>query len=115
MASIIKDNLKNNLENNLTQDIKNQNQIKEKLFIKTFGCQMNEYDSNQMINLLTEKKGMVITNEPDDADVILVNTCSVREKAQDKLYHQLGRWKKFKQKKTKFNYRSWRLCCLPRR
>lgn len=101
MASIIQDNLKNNLKKNSTQNIKNQNQnqIKEKLFIKTFGCQMNEYDSNQMINLLTEKKGMIITNEPGDADVILVNTCSIREKAQDKLYHQLGRWRKFKQKK----------------
>ena len=81
MASIIKDNLKNNLknnlENNLTQDIQNQNQIKEKLFIKTFGCQMNEYDSNQMINLLTEKKGMIITNEPDDADVILLSPSAI--------------------------------------
>jgi tRNA-2-methylthio-N6-dimethylallyladenosine synthase len=84
-----------------TQDsVKNNNNSNlKKLYIKTFGCQMNEYDSNQMINLLTQKKGMELTQEPADADVLLVNTCSVREKAQDKLYHQLGRWRKFKQKK----------------
>ena len=73
--------------------------MSEKLYIKTFGCQMNEYDSNQMQNLLIKERGMTMTAEPEEADVILVNTCSVREKAQEKLFHQLGRWKKFKDKK----------------
>lgn len=73
--------------------------MSEKLYIKTFGCQMNEYDSNQMQNLLIKERGMTMTAVPEEADVILVNTCSVREKAQEKLFHQLGRWKKFKDKK----------------
>ena len=75
--------------------------MSEKLYIKTFGCQMNVYDSNQMQNLLIKERGMEMTAEPEEADVILINTCSVREKAQEKLFHQLGRWKKLKDKKPK--------------
>ena len=75
--------------------------MSEKLYIKTFGCQMNVYDSDQMQNLLIKERGMSMTAEPEEADVILINTCSVREKAQEKLFHQLGRWKKLKDKKPK--------------
>ncbi|MGS2717260.1 tRNA (N6-isopentenyl adenosine(37)-C2)-methylthiotransferase MiaB [Eionea flava] len=70
----------------------------KKLYIKTHGCQMNEYDSSRMKDLLGESHGMVETDDPEEADVVLVNTCSIREKAQEKLFHQLGRWKKLKEK-----------------
>ncbi len=70
----------------------------KKLYIKTHGCQMNEYDSNRMRDLLGESHDMVTTDDPSDADVLLVNTCSIREKAQEKLFHQLGRWKNLKEK-----------------
>lgn len=69
----------------------------KKLFIQTQGCQMNEYDSARMRDLLGESHDMETTDDPSEADVLLVNTCSIREKAQDKLYHQLGRWKKLKE------------------
>ncbi len=68
-----------------------------KLYIKTFGCQMNEYDSGKMADVLHAAHGMVATATPDDADVILFNTCSVREKAQEKVFHDLGRIKHLKQ------------------
>tara|TARA_B100000809_G_scaffold266038_2_gene327020 strand:+ start:1085 stop:2458 length:1374 start_codon:yes stop_codon:yes gene_type:complete len=71
----------------------------KKLFIKTHGCQMNEYDSNRMRDLLGDSHRMEPTDDPEDADVILINTCSIREKAQEKLFHQLGRWKHLKKKK----------------
>lgn len=70
----------------------------KKLYIKTHGCQMNEYDSSRMKDLLGESHNMVPTEDPEDADVILINTCSIREKAQERLFHELGRWKKLKQK-----------------
>ncbi|WP_250458624.1 tRNA (N6-isopentenyl adenosine(37)-C2)-methylthiotransferase MiaB [Microbulbifer litoralis] len=70
----------------------------KKLYIKTHGCQMNEYDSARMRDLLGESHAMVPTDDPEDADVLLVNTCSIREKAQEKLFHQLGRWKHLKEK-----------------
>ncbi|BCD98232.1 tRNA (N6-isopentenyl adenosine(37)-C2)-methylthiotransferase MiaB [Marinagarivorans cellulosilyticus] len=70
----------------------------KKLFIQTHGCQMNEYDSSRMRDLLGESHEMVPTDNPEEADVLLVNTCSIREKAQEKLFHQLGRWKHLKQK-----------------
>ena len=70
-----------------------------KLYIKTFGCQMNEYDSTKMVDVLRDSHGLELTDEPADADVLLVNTCSVREKAQEKLFSQLGRWKNWKAKK----------------
>ncbi|MBU3070963.1 tRNA (N6-isopentenyl adenosine(37)-C2)-methylthiotransferase MiaB [Aestuariicella sp. G3-2] len=71
----------------------------KKLFIQTHGCQMNEYDSNRMRDLLGESHQMIPTDDPSEADVLLVNTCSIREKAQEKLFHQLGRWKKLKENK----------------
>ena len=67
-----------------------------KLYIKTFGCQMNEYDSDKMADVLREAHGMEATADPGEADVILFNTCSVREKAQEKVFHDLGRVKHLK-------------------
>ncbi|MEO1943039.1 MAG: tRNA (N6-isopentenyl adenosine(37)-C2)-methylthiotransferase MiaB [Candidatus Thioglobus sp.] len=69
-----------------------------KLYIRTFGCQMNEYDSNKMSDVLKHSHDLQLTEDATDADVLLLNTCSIREKAQEKLFHQLGRWKKFKEK-----------------
>ena len=63
----------------------------KKIYIKTFGCQMNEYDSDKMADVLNLSDGLVKTDTPEDADVILFNTCSVREKAQEKVFHDLGR------------------------
>ncbi len=68
-----------------------------KVFIKTFGCQMNEYDSDKMLDVLGGTQGVVVTQTPDDADVILFNTCSVREKAQEKVFSDLGRVRHLKQ------------------
>jgi len=70
----------------------------KKLYIETHGCQMNEYDSTRMGQLLGESHALELTDNPEEADVILLNTCSVREKAQEKVFHQLGRWKKLKQR-----------------
>ena len=70
--------------------------MKGKLFIKTHGCQMNEYDSDKMADVLAASHGLELTDSEDEADVILVNTCSIREKAQEKVFSQLGRWKKLK-------------------
>jgi len=67
-----------------------------KLYIRTFGCQMNEYDSDKMSDVLKHSHGLELTDDVDQADVLLVNTCSIREKAEEKLFHQLGRWKKLK-------------------
>ena len=58
---------------------------------------MNEYDSSRMADLLGDSHGMEITHSEADADILLLNTCSIREKAQDKVYHQLGRWRKLKE------------------
>jgi tRNA-2-methylthio-N6-dimethylallyladenosine synthase len=63
------------------------------------GCQMNEYDSEKMADVLRESHGYQLTDKPDDADLLLVNTCSIREKAQEKVFSQLGRWKQLKQRK----------------
>ena len=68
----------------------------KKLHIKTWGCQMNEYDSQKMADLLDASNGYELTEEAENADVILLNTCSIREKAQEKVFHQLGRWKLLK-------------------
>ena len=70
----------------------------KKLHIVTHGCQMNEYDSSRMADLLGESHNMVATENADEADVLLLNTCSIREKAQEKVFHQLGRWKTLKDK-----------------
>lgn len=71
-------------------------QVKGKLYIKTHGCQMNEYDSAKMADVLAASDGLELTDRPEDADVILVNTCSIREKAQEKVFSQLGIWKSLK-------------------
>jgi tRNA-2-methylthio-N6-dimethylallyladenosine synthase len=70
----------------------------KKLYIQTHGCQMNEYDSSRMRDLLGESHQLVPTDTPEDADVILLNTCSIREKAQEKVFHTLGRLKRLKDK-----------------
>ncbi|WP_028357663.1 tRNA (N6-isopentenyl adenosine(37)-C2)-methylthiotransferase MiaB [Brackiella oedipodis] len=84
------------------QKIKNQpNQNPKgpkKLYIKTFGCQMNEYDSDKMADVLKANQGMQLTDNPEDADVILFNTCSIREKAQEKVFSDLGRANLLKKK-----------------
>jgi tRNA-2-methylthio-N6-dimethylallyladenosine synthase len=69
------------------------------LYIKTFGCQMNEYDSSKMRDVLEASDGMTPTDNPAEADVLLVNTCSVREKAQEKVFSLLGEWRLFKQQR----------------
>ncbi|WP_203141715.1 tRNA (N6-isopentenyl adenosine(37)-C2)-methylthiotransferase MiaB [Marinobacter mangrovi] len=71
----------------------------KKLFIKTHGCQMNEYDSSRMADLLKSGEDVEMTDNADDADILLLNTCSIREKAQEKVFHQLGRWKQLKSRK----------------
>ncbi|TCK06897.1 tRNA (N6-isopentenyl adenosine(37)-C2)-methylthiotransferase MiaB [Marinobacterium mangrovicola] len=71
----------------------------KKLFIKTHGCQMNEYDSARMADLLGESHALELTDDQDAADVLLLNTCSIREKAQEKVFHQLGRWRKLKEER----------------
>jgi len=68
----------------------------KKLYIETHGCQMNEYDSSRMVDLLSEHQALEVTSRPEDADVILLNTCSIREKAQDRVFSQLGRWRELK-------------------
>ena len=71
----------------------------KKVYIRTFGCQMNEYDSDKMADVLQAKQGLVKTDTPEDADVILLNTCSIREKAQDKVFSDLGRLRELKANK----------------
>ncbi|MCB1659116.1 MAG: tRNA (N6-isopentenyl adenosine(37)-C2)-methylthiotransferase MiaB [Pseudomonadales bacterium] len=73
--------------------------MSKKVYIETQGCQMNEYDSSRMADLLGESHGMVRTNNPEEADVLLMNTCSIREKAQEKVFSELGRWRKIKEKR----------------
>ena len=73
--------------------------MSKKLFIKTMGCQMNEYDSAKMADVLRESHGYELTDAPADADLLLVNTCSIREKAQEKVFSELGRWRELKENK----------------
>jgi tRNA-2-methylthio-N6-dimethylallyladenosine synthase len=73
--------------------------VSGKLYIKTFGCQMNEYDSDKMADVLRASHGYELTDAPEDADVLLVNTCSIREKAQEKVFSQLGRWRELKEQR----------------
>ncbi len=70
-----------------------------KLYIKTHGCQMNEYDSEKMADVLAVSHGLELTDSPDEADVILINTCSIREKAQEKVFSQLGQWRPIKERR----------------
>ncbi|MFL2547559.1 MAG: tRNA (N6-isopentenyl adenosine(37)-C2)-methylthiotransferase MiaB, partial [Gammaproteobacteria bacterium] len=65
----------------------------KKVFIKSFGCQMNEYDSSKMVDMMCTERNMKQTKDPAEADLILLNTCSIREKAQEKVFSQLGRWR----------------------
>ena len=71
----------------------------QKLYIQTNGCQMNEYDSDKMRDVLLASHGMELTDSPEQADVLLLNTCSIREKAQEKVFSAVGRWKKIKDKR----------------
>ena len=70
--------------------------IAQKLFIKTFGCQMNEYDSAKIADVLAARYDITRVDQPDDADILVVNTCSVRDKAQEKVFSLLGRWRRIK-------------------
>lgn len=72
--------------------------LRKKVFIKTFGCQMNTYDSSRMLDMLKQSDHMIETQTADDADVILLNTCSIREKAEDKVFSHLGRFVPLKKK-----------------
>ena len=72
--------------------------MSRKLFIKTMGCQMNEYDSDKMADVLRESHGFELTLIPEDADLLLINSCSIREKAQEKVFSELGRWRAWKKK-----------------
>ncbi|WP_459817516.1 tRNA (N6-isopentenyl adenosine(37)-C2)-methylthiotransferase MiaB [Galenea microaerophila] len=69
------------------------------LIMKTYGCQMNEYDSDKMVQLLKRTHGLNLVEMPEEADVLILNTCSIREKAQEKVFDELGRWKKWKAEK----------------
>ena len=71
----------------------------KKLYIKTYGCQMNEYDSEKMADVLRESHGYQLTEVAEEADLLLVNTCSIREKAQEKVFSELGRWRSWKEKR----------------
>ena len=69
-----------------------------KVYVKTHGCQMNEYDSKRMVELLETSHGAIPVGTPEEADILLLNTCSIREKAQEKVFHQLGRWRHLKER-----------------
>ena len=81
----------------------------KKVYVKTFGCQMNEYDSDKMVDVLGAAEGLVKTDTPEDADVILFNTCSVREKAQEKVFSDLGRVRELKEANPESDDRRGRL------
>ncbi len=70
----------------------------KKLYIKTHGCQMNEYDSEKMAKILKHEENFELTSSEHEADLIILNTCSIREKAQERVFHQIGRWRKIKDK-----------------
>ena len=70
--------------------------VPRKLYIKTFGCQMNVYDSDRIAELLADSHGVRVADSPEQADILLLNTCSIREKAQEKVFSQLGRWNELK-------------------
>jgi tRNA-2-methylthio-N6-dimethylallyladenosine synthase len=73
--------------------------VSKKLYIKTMGCQMNEYDSDKMADVLRESHGYELTADAEEADLLLVNTCSIREKAQEKVFSELGRWRPLKERR----------------
>ncbi|MFJ1521770.1 tRNA (N6-isopentenyl adenosine(37)-C2)-methylthiotransferase MiaB [Acinetobacter sp. ABJ_C1_1] len=84
-------------ENTVTQPTHTTDVSIKKLYIETQGCQMNEYDSHRMADLLGDSHGYVLTTNPNEADILLMNTCSIREKAQEKVFSELGRWRKLKE------------------
>jgi len=89
---------------------KNLKLMEQKVFIKTFGCQMNMYDSNRIFDLV-KKIGYKKTENYDDANCYILNTCHIRDKAKEKVYHEIGRVKKiFRLKKKTDSYSSW-MCC----
>ena len=88
--------------------------MSKKIFIKTFGCQMNEYDSNRILDLV-RPIGYITTADASEADCYILNTCHIREKATDKVYHDIGRLKKEFRNKKKTNAFSHRLCCTSRK
>ena len=88
--------------------------MQQKVFIKTFGCQMNVYDSNRIFDSV-KKIGYEKTEKYDDANCFILNTCHIRDKAKEKVYHEIGRVKKiFKKKKKTNNYNCW-VCCPSRK
>lgn len=92
-------NDKKSVSNDLVDGLSNATKSGvKKLYIKTHGCQMNEYDSDRLQDLLGVSHGLETTENPEDADILLLNTCSIREKAQEKVFHQLGRWRLLKEK-----------------
>lgn len=93
--------IKFNQSNTHNKEDGNFIKISKKILIHTFGCQMNEYDSEKMINILAQKYNLLEIKDPNDADIIIFNTCSIREKAQEKVFSDLGRLKKIKQKNPK--------------
>jgi tRNA-2-methylthio-N6-dimethylallyladenosine synthase len=76
-----------------------EKELSKKLYIQTMGCQMNEYDSDKMADVLRESHGFELTTDADQADLLLMNTCSIREKAQEKVFSALGRWRQVKEKR----------------
>src|SRR5699024_4773049 len=106
----LKDNRQNKLKYPFTCRIRGNNVMSEtadnsstpqnngpKVYVATWGCQMNEYDSARMVDVLAKNRGATRVDAPEQADIILLNTCSVREKAQEKVFSQLGRWQPLKQ------------------
>ena len=89
--------MKTTVNEEIIQTPVNTNAVTKKVFIKTHGCQMNEYDSSRMIDLLGASHGAELVDTPEEADYLLLNTCSIREKAQEKVFHQLGRWRHLKE------------------
>ena len=89
---------------------KKPNLMLKKIFIKTFGCQMNEYDSNRIFDTV-KKIGFKKTDKYEDANCYLLNTCHIRDKAKEKVYHEIGRVKKIFRKKKKTNCNCSRMCC----
>jgi len=88
--------------------------MNKKIFAKTFGCQMNEYDTNRIIDTV-KKIGFTKTENLDDTNCFLLNTCHIRDKAKEKVYHEIGRVKKrFRLKKKTFCYSCW-MCCSSRK
>ncbi len=83
--------------------------MEKKVFIKTFGCQMNEYDTNRMFDIV-KKIGFVKTENQENAECYILNTCHIRDKAKEKVYHEIGRVKKIYNKKKKTNFNSSWLC-----